>query len=68
MSPTLLAYLMLERSMEALQDDVSQEERYDAILSAMDSLWWMDLTGDEHDALNDDLRSVVQAHVVHEGV
>ena len=68
MSPNLLAYLMLERSMEALQDDVFQEKRYDAILSAMDSLWWTDLSNDEHDALSDDVRSVVQAHVVHEGV
>lgn len=64
-SPPMLAYLMLECSMEALQDDVSQEERYDEILCAMDSLWWQWLEDGEHDVLNAIIRDAVQAHVVH---
>jgi hypothetical protein len=68
MSPVLLAYLMLECSMETLQDDVSQAQRYDEILWAMDSLWWRDLSDVEHDALNEVVRADVQAHVLHEGV
>jgi hypothetical protein len=68
MSPSLFAYLMLECSMVALQDDDSQAQRYDEILCAMDSLWWGDLSDVEHDALNDVIRADVQTHVSHERV
>lgn len=64
----MLAYLMLERSMEVLANDVSQEKRYDEILSAMDGLWWRDLSDVEHDALNEVVRADVQTHVLHERV
>ncbi len=68
MSPAMLAYLMLECSMETLQDDASQAQRYDEILCAMDSLWWRSLDDDEVDVLNVVVRESVQARVVHEAV
>ncbi len=68
MSPSLLAYLMLERSMEALQGDIFQEKRYDEIICAMDALWWRELSDVEHDALNEDLRANVQGQVSHERI
>jgi len=49
--------------MEALQNDVSQEDRYDEILCAMDLLWWVDLEDDEHQALDAIVRETIQANV-----
>lgn len=51
--------------MEMLQNDVSQEARYDEILCGMDLLWWVDLEDDEHEALDAIIRETVQTHVLH---
>ena len=48
MTPTLLAYLMLDASKRTCLDD---EERLESILNAMDKLWWK-LSSEESEAIN----------------
>lgn len=55
-SSSLIAYLMLEQTLDVLERDLTATgmlDRYGDVLGAMDYLWWTKLTETEHDIINE---------------